>query len=141
MISYYWPIALIVLSNVAYHICSKSTPTDIDPFAALTFTYLVGAVVSGILYVLLHHDANLLQEYRQLNWSSLLLGIAIVGLESGSIYMYKAGWNISSGQLVYSSLLTILLIFIGRMVYHEPITPTKIAGIGICMVGLYLINK
>ena len=141
MFSYYWPIALIVISNIAYHICSKSTPSTINPFAALTVTYLIGAIVSGVLYFLLQKDANLLQEYRQLNWTSLLLGLSIVGLESGSIYMYKVGWNISSGQLVYSSLLAILLIVIGRVVYQEPITPTKIAGVCVCMFGLYLINK
>ena len=89
--SLYVPIAVIVLSNIFYHICSKSTPDAVDPFAALTVTYLVGAVVSGALYFALHRGGNLLAEYRHLNWSTWVLGIAIVGLEVGSIYMYKAG--------------------------------------------------
>ena len=55
--------------------------------------------------------------------------------------MYKAGWNISTGQIVYSSILAICLIIVGCTFYHETITGTKIAGILICMVGLYFINK
>lgn len=137
----YWPIALIVLSNIFYNICSKSIPSQINPLASLTVTYAIGAMASTILYFALNRDGSLLREYHHLNWSSFVLGLAIVGLEAGSIYMYKAGWNISTGQLVYSSILTIALILIGCLFYRETISGTKIAGILICMVGLYFINK
>jgi len=136
-----WPIALIILSNVFYHICSKETPSVINPFAALSITYVVGAMVSATLYFVLNRGGNLLQEYRNLNWSSFILGLAIVGLEAGSIYMYKAGWNVSSGQLVYSIILAVCLVLIGVFAYHEAISLTKIIGILVCMVGLFLINK
>ena len=47
MFSYIWPIALAILSNVLYHICAKTTPEGIHPFASLTATYLTGAVLSA----------------------------------------------------------------------------------------------
>lgn len=136
----YWPIALIVLSNVFYHLCAKSTPAGINPLAALTVTYAVGALASVLLYYALG-GVSLLREYRELNWSSFVLGLAIVGLELGSVYMYKVGWDISTGQLVYSSILTVILIVLGYFLYREAITPAKLAGVLICMLGLYLINK
>ncbi|MGI6109547.1 MAG: EamA family transporter [Eubacteriaceae bacterium] len=136
-----WPIALIVISNVFYNICSRETPAAINPLAALTVTYLVGAAFSAILYYLLNRGGHLLQEYHSLNWSSFILGLSVVGLEAGSIYMYKAGWNISSGQLVYSIILSICLVFIGVTFYHESVSVTKLVGIGVCMFGLYLISK
>lgn len=137
----YWPIALIVLSNVFYNLCSKSTPAAVNPFAALTVTYAIGAAFSGVLFLTLGGGGSLLAQYRQLNWSTFVLGFAIVGLEAGSIYMYKAGWNISTGQLVYSSILAVILILIGYFFYHEAVTPSKLAGILVCMAGLYLINR
>ncbi len=136
----YWPIALIVLSNVFYHLCAKSTPASINPLAALTVTYVVGALASGLLYYALG-GSGLLREYRELNWSSFVLGLAIVGLELGSVYMYKVGWDISVGQLVYSAILAVILIVLGFFLYHEALTPTKLLGIAVCMLGLYLINK
>ncbi len=136
-----WPIALIVLSNVFYNICSKETPSAIDPFASLTVTYTIGAMVSLVLYFTINKGGNLLQEFKSINWTSFVLGLAIVGLEAGSIYMYKAGWNVSSGYIVHSIILSICLIFIGSLIYNEAITVTKIAGIVICMFGLFLINK
>jgi drug/metabolite transporter (DMT)-like permease len=90
---------------------------------------------------LLNRGGNLLQEYHNLNWSSFLLGLAVVGLEAGSVYMYKAGWNVSSGQLVYSILLSVCLILVGVFAYHESIGITKIIGILVCMVGLFLISR
>jgi len=136
-----WPIALIVISNIFYNICSKETPAAIDPFASLTVTYIVGALVSLVLYYTLNKSGNIMNELKSINWSGFVLGIAIVGLEAGSIYMYKAGWNISSGHIVHSIILSICLVFVGALIYHEIITLTKIAGILICMMGLYLINK
>ena len=138
---FYWPIFLIVLSNIFYHICSRSTPNEIHPLASLSITYLIGAVVSVCLYAFLSRGGNLLAEYQYLNWSSFLLGITIVGLETGAIYMYKVGWPISSGQLVYSTLLTVCLLFVGRLLYQEAITAPKLIGILLCMAGLYLIRR
>ena len=136
-----WPIALIVLANILYNICSKETPQDIDPLASLTVTYLIGAGFSALLYALLNKKADLFAEYSHLNWTSFVLGLAVVGLEAGSIYMYKAGWKLSSGQLVYSSVLAVCLVIIGVVFYHESISPTKAAGIAVCALGLYLINR
>ena len=137
----YLPILLIVVSNVFYHICSKSVPEDLDPFAALTVTYAVGAVVSAILFFIFSHEKNLLVQYGRINWTTVVLGISIVGLEAGSIYMYKAGWNISTGQLVHSSILALCLIVIGMMFYKETMNTTKLCGILAVMIGLFLINK
>jgi len=139
--SLYWPIALIVLSNIFYHICSKQMPAEINPLASLTVTYLLGAVASGALYYALNRGGSLLQEYQHLNWTSYVLGIAIVGLEAGYIYMYKAGWNINSAQVLCSSLLAIALLLVGYLLYHEAITWTKVMGIIICLVGLVFLNK
>ena len=139
-LSMLWPIALIVFSNIFYNICAKETPAGINPFASLSVTYLVGALFSAILYFALNKDANLLQEYVHLNWTSFVLGLAVVGLEAGSIYMYKAGWEMSRGQLVYSILLALCLILIGVTVYHESLDTFRIIGVILCMAGLILLR-
>jgi len=140
MIAYVWPITLVILSNVVYQICAKSVPNEIDPFASLTVTYLVGAVISGILYFLLNGDANLLREYSRLNWSPPVLGVVIVGLETGWIFAYKAGWQVSTGFIVQSAFLAVVLLAIGYLLYHETISWNKITGVIICLIGLILIN-
>lgn len=141
MLAYILPIALVVFSNVIYMICAKSVPGDINPLASLTVTYLCGACVSGLLYFILNKDANLLREYRHLNWAPFVLGIAIVGLEVGFIYAYKAGWQVSTASTVQSAFLAVALIFVGVLLFHEVITWNKVVGIAICLVGLVFLNK
>lgn len=140
MFSYIWPLGLVVVSNVVYQICAKSVPEKMDPFASLTITYGIGTVVSLIMFLIMSRGGNLFHEYRQTNWAPFVLGLVIVGLEVGYIYAYKAGWPVSVAQIVQASLLAVILIFVGYMLYKEQITWNKIVGILICLAGLGLIN-
>lgn len=140
MVSYIWPIALVVLSNTVYQICAKSVPGGMNPFATLTVTYVVGAIASGVLYFALGDGGNLLQEYAKLNWAPFVLGLVIVGLEVGWIYAYKAGWPVSTAFIVQSAVLAGFLLIVGYVLYHEPLVWNKIAGVVICLIGLYVMN-
>ncbi len=139
--SYVWPIALIVLSNIVYQICAKSVPNTMNPFASLSVTYLIGAIFSVLLYYFLEKSPNIIKEYGKLNWAPFVLGLVIAGLEAGFIYAYRAGWSVSTASIVQSSILAVALIVVGFLMYHEAITFNKVIGLAICLVGLYFINK
>ncbi len=140
MLSYIWPIALLVVSNTVYQICAKSVPKDMNPIASLVATYLVAAAASVILYYALGSRGNILKEYEKVNWAPFVLGIVIVGLEAGWIYAYKAGWQVSMGFIVQSAFLAIVLLFVGFFFFHEALTWNKVLGVIICMIGLIFIN-
>ena len=140
MIAYLWPIALVVLSNTLYQVCAKSVPQGMNPFASLTVTYLISAVISCALYYLLNRNANLLRELRMINWAPIVLGVVIIGLEVGFIYAFRAGWQIGTAQIVTSAMVAVLLLFVGWLLYHEALTWNKLLGIAVCVAGLVLIN-
>lgn len=140
MLNYIWPLALVVLSNVIYQICAKSVPAGMNPFASLTISYSIGAIASLVLYFVLNKNANIVQEYKQANWAPFVMGIVIVGLEVGYIYAFKAGWQVSVAQIVQASVLAVILIFVGYLLYKEALTWNKIVGIIVCLCGLVLIN-
>lgn len=136
----YWPIMLAVAADIFYQVTAKSTPHNLNPFAALTITYLVSSAVCFLLFYVTK-GGSLLQEYTKVNWTTFVMSLAIVGLEAGSIYMYKVGWNINTGFIVKAICVGIALIIVGYLIYNETVSFTKIAGIAVCLVGLYLINK
>ena len=141
MFSYIWPVALVIVCNTIYQICVKEAP-EINPMASLTITYAVSTVTSLILFFILNRgETTLISEYSKLNWSSIVLGIILVGIEAGWIYVYRAGWLTSTAAIVVSDVLSIILIAVGVLIYKEDITLTKVIGIVICMVGMYFINK
>lgn len=139
--SYIWPIALVVVSNVLYQICAKSIPKDMNVMASMTVTYLVGAICSAVMYFVMERDGNLLREYSKLNAAPVLLGVCVVGLEIGIIYAYKIGWPVSTATMVQSCILSAALIVVGALLYHEAITWNKLIGVALCLAGLYFINK
>ena len=141
MFMYVFPIVLIVVSNIVYNVCQKSTPSNVNPFSALLITYLTAAILTLIASVFYKSEKGFLQSFNELNWTSVALGVAIVGLELGYLLAYRAGWNISLGSLVANIILALLLIPIGLLFYKEGFALNQIIGVVFCMVGLILINK
>ena len=139
MWNYIWPVLLIVGYNIAYNLMTKSTPAQVNPFASLTVTYLVAAVFSFIL-LMFSSSGHPLGDFREVNWTGIVLGMAIVGLELGYICLYRAGWNISVGSLVANVLLAACLLVIGLVVFKEAVGAKQVLGIAVCLCGLVLIN-
>ena len=135
------PILIIVASNTFYNICAKSTPKEIDTFASLTVTYLVAAAAALAMFFLTNRDRNLAEELAKINWTQFVLGLSIVGLESGFILAFRTGWKIGLAQLIASVILSCILIIVGYLFYKEAVTVRQFIGIGVCAVGLFLITK
>lgn len=139
--AYIWPIALVVVSNVLYQICAKSVPKEMDAMASMTVTYFVGAAASAVMFFAMNRGGSLFQEYGKMNAAPVLLGISVVGLEVGFICAYKAGWPVSTASIVQSAFLALALIPVGAVLYREAVTPGKVLGVVICLIGLYFINR
>lgn len=141
MLSYWWPIILVVASNTLYQICAKLLPPDVHPLASATVIYLVGALTTVILLRFLSHEQNLLREYSRVNWTAFVIGVCVVGLEVGMLYTYRVGWPLSTATVVQAAFLALSLLVVSALFFHEPITANKVIGIAICLVGLYFLNK
>jgi EamA-like transporter family. len=141
MFMYAFSIIIVVVSNMIYHICSKSVPEKANPFSSLFITYLTGVIVAAIAFKFYKSDKGFFESFDDLNWASILLGFAIVGLEFGYIMVYRSGWDISIGSLVSNILLALILIPVGIIFYKEGFNINKLIGIILCIIGLIFINK
>ncbi|MBZ9687256.1 EamA family transporter [Clostridium estertheticum] len=141
MFMYVFSIVLIIVSNILYNVCQKSTPQNVNPFSALLTTYLTAATLTLIAAQFYKSDKGFIQSFSKLNWTSIVLGVSIVGLEFGYLLAYRAGWNISLGSLVANIILAVMLIPIGIFFFKEGFEPHKILGVAFCIVGLIIINK
>ena len=139
---YYLTIALTIGSSIIYHFFLKVTPTSINPMFSLAITYFTASVVTVLLYPLYPTDKAIpfLNNFKELTWVSYALGVAIVGLEVGTLVAYRVGWNISLFNIVASTTVSVLLIPVGLMVFKESLSTTTILGVVFCLLGLVLIN-
>ena len=141
MFLYIFSIILIVASNTFYNICQKSTPEKANPFWALLITYLTATILTIIGLLFSKPEKGIINSFKDLNWTSIVLGFSIVGLELGYLLAYRAGWNISVGSLVANIILAVLLILIGIILFKEGFEFNKIIGASFCIVGLIIINR
>ena len=140
MWSMIYPILIIVLSNVLYNICTKSTPGEVNAFATLSVTYLIAAAVSFPTFFITSKGKNIIAEFSKTNWTTFVLGVVIIGLELGYILAYRNGWAMKSASVTANITLAVALVFVAMIFYKEKITAKQIAGIILCGGGLVLIN-
>ena len=138
-LSYIAPLFLVILSNTAYHLLSKTTSAQLNPFAALTATYGMSFLGCIALFLLTHKDPYL-AELSQLRPANFIMGLVIIGIEGGYLMMYQKGWEISRASVMTNICVAILLFLLGVLLFHEGVSPKKVAGIILCAAGIALVN-
>ena len=115
-------------------------PSDVNPFGALMITYLAAAIISAVIFAFAVGPSNVGVEISKINWTSIILALAIVGLEVGYVFVYRAGWQVSNASVVANIGLACVLLIVGYVLYRENVSIRQILGIFVCMFGLILIN-
>ena len=141
MILFYFSIGLAAVSTALYHLVQKLTPANANPALTLTITYLTSALLCLALIPFYPLQDGLSASLKQLNWTSVGLGFALVGLEIGFLLAYRVGWDISLAALIANVAVTLLLVPIGLLFFKEKVSPVNIVGIVVCIVGLIMVNK
>ena len=137
----YWPLCLLIASNLLYQSCAKCSSRTAHPFVILTVVYLIAAAGSLALFLLLGRDADsLAHQLRELNWANYLLGLAIIGLEGGFLYLYRPGWHVSVGPLCSYTGVALGLLVLGALCFGEHITLRQVAGTLLALGGIALIS-
>lgn len=117
-----WPILIVILSNTFYNVCMKSMPGDVNPFGALFITYIVSAIITLIIFVVMVKPENVVSEISKVNWTSIVLAFAVVGLEFGYVFVYRAGWTVGTATVVANIGLACVLVFVGYFLYKENVS-------------------
>ena len=137
---FYGALALTILSNVLYHLFQKAIPANVNPLLSLAVTYLVAGVATVLLLPFFPLQGNLGEEFKKINWTTFALGGVIVGLELGFLLAYRAGWNLSVASLIANTMVALLLIPFGLLLFKEQLSALNILGVVLAIAGLILVN-
>jgi len=134
-------LSVAIACTVGYHLVLKLTPAGVNPLLSLLVTYALVTVLFGALLVASPGGFEWRQETRQLNWTAIALAVAIVGLDLAFLFIYRSGFEVSLGALVTQSSAAMLLLVVGVAVFREKLSVANSAGIVLCLVGLWLVNR
>ena len=132
-------VCLTVASNVLYHVAQKSIPGGAHPLTSLIVTYLVALVVTLLLWPFYPGGRPTWRSLGALNWTSVAVGVAIVGVEMGVLLAYRAGWRVSVRSTVVNVALVVVLMPVGLLIFGERLTAANAAGLVLCLAGLWLL--
>jgi drug/metabolite transporter (DMT)-like permease len=134
-------IALVLLGNVAYHLGLRAIPRGANAAVATLAAYVVATLATAATLPLLAREIPLLPALRTLNWSTVVVGVAIVGIELGYLLAYRAGWTLSTASVTANVSLAVVLLGIGTVAFREPVSFSRVAGVAFCVLGLWLVNR
>ncbi len=137
---FYISIALTILSSALYHFSQKQIPAGVDPIVSVIVTYLAALALCSILLYFVPPQGGLLASIRTLNWSTYVLALSIVGLETGFLLVYRSGWNIGLAAVLVNVAASLILVPVALLYFKNNLNWVNIIGILVCLVGLYMLN-
>lgn len=140
MFSTWWPLLLVVLSSVGYQVGLKEVAGVGDPMISLMVTYLAASAVSFVIYFFQSlGKESFFRGVLSVNVFAVGLGLAIVGIEVGTLFMYRAGWAVNVAFVVANSLIVAALMVTGFLLYKEKLSLCQLIGVGISLAGILCI--
>lgn len=139
MTLFYFSIVLAIASSALYHFVAKSTPANVNFTVSLLVTYGV-AFVATLFTFFFFPTSSVVSELKQLNWASVGLAIAVMGIEFGYLLMYRAGWNLGIAAVLVTVLASLILVPVALFVFKDKLSWVNIAGILVCLAGLVMLN-
>ena len=140
MFLFYFSITLAICSSALYHFSAKSTPSNINFPISLVVTYAVALGITILTVFIFPAKNGVVTELKQLNWASILLAIAIVGIEFGFLLTYRSGWNLGIAAVLVNVVASLILVPVAIFVFKDKISWVNILGIFVCLAGLVMLN-
>lgn len=133
-------LATAASGTLIYHLAARNMPQQANQAITLIIVYLIGAVLSALVLLLLLRPRAGADLLSGVGWPTVALGLAVVLIEFGFLWMYRSGWGVSTGGLAVNIIATVALVLVGLLVYRETLTPANWVGMCACGVGLFLLT-
>ena len=137
---FYLSMIIAILSIVCYQVLQKNISASVNPIVSHLITYSVALAVTIILYFAIPQKQGIIESVKNANYSSYLLGIVCVGIEVAFLLIYRSGWKLGIASIFSSSVVNVILISTGILIYREHISWINMIGILLCTIGITLIN-
>lgn len=131
-------VAMIIGGGVLYHLCQKATPAALDPFLALCLSFGLASLTCLGISLARHHVST--EQLHRLNWASVVLALALVGIESGYLIGYRYGLKLNITSFVCNTVIALVLLGVGTFFYRESFSLRSAIGMVLCAAGLLLLR-
>jgi drug/metabolite transporter (DMT)-like permease len=131
-------VGMIIGGGVLYHLCQKATPAALDPFLSLCISFGLASLTCLAIALSRHNISS--TQLRIVNWTSIFLAVALICIESGFLIGYRAGLKLNITSFACNTMIALVLLVVGNIVYRESFTWRGASGMVLCAIGLLLLR-
>jgi drug/metabolite transporter (DMT)-like permease len=137
---FYISALVAILGGVGYQFFIKRVPVTLNPLVNVVAVYLATIVLCILLLPLFPLEGGLRSHLKQLSWLQLALAVSVAMIELGFLLMYRYGWNLSTGNLITSVFINVVLVVIGLSFLSERLSGINLLGVALSIAGVALIS-
>ncbi len=134
-------LTVAVAGQVLYQLMQKGVSHSAHPVLSLLAFYLLAAALSLPFFLLFPLQGGLREGLGALNLPVLGVAISIVLIELGFLLAYRAGGSLQASYVTSAAFTTGTLVLIGMLAYGESLAPSKLAGLGLALTGIWLLSR
>jgi drug/metabolite transporter (DMT)-like permease len=134
-------LLVVVAALTGYHLAQKSMPDSVRPAPLFAFVYGAATLVM-IASVTVDGSGGMRSITGSAShWAPWLLVVSVAGIELGVYAMYRTGWSISTASVSTQAIVAAILLVVGLVSFGEHLTPTRLAGLAMCVIGAGLVSR
>jgi uncharacterized membrane protein len=134
-------MAILVLSVAVYQLAAKFVPTGLSSWHVFTIVYIIGGLLCIVAGLLGTPKQSFWGTVRASNWAVIVLGFAVVGIETGYLLAFRAGWKLSLTGVFANVAAAALMLPVGILLLKERLSVVNVIGLVLAVVGLILITR
>jgi len=136
----YTSLGIVVAALVCYHVAQRAMPATVRPGPLFAVVYATAGLVM-LTAMGLTGSIGAFSDVPSVarHWQTWAVAGAVLGIELGYLAMYRSGWSASAGSVVVQTFTALMLVGIGLIAFHEHLTPGRVVGLALCLVGAGLI--
>ncbi len=134
-------LAVAALGNVTYHIGQRTLSPRANPRVLLMVVYAVSFSLCAAAAPFFRTAPGVSWPGEILRWPVLVLAGGVVLIELGFVLAYRSGPMFQWSGVAVNGASALLLVPIAALIFREALSPTRLAGMGLILVGLALASR
>jgi multidrug transporter EmrE-like cation transporter len=113
----------------------KAIPGGTNPLTVLILVYGLAIGACAVIAPAIGMPVVMADFRRLFGWPTVMLALAVVGIEIGYLLAYRSGWTIGVTYAFASGATVAILAVIGWLYFHDAIVLKRILGLALIILG------
>lgn len=134
-------LLVVVAALTGYHLAQRSLPGGMRPAPLFAFVYGAAALVMVAAVTIEGSGGLRAVSGTATHWAPWLLVMSVAGIELGVYAMYRTGWGIATASVSAQAIVAAILVVVGLLQFGEHLTPSRVTGLAMCVLGAGLVAR